>query len=405
MTRRQVLRSGGGGLAALALGTAGLPAMAGPLRPWSLARLGPLQAPNELGFRLPQGFNVRVVAESGLYVASGDVPGRLDYRWHSFPDGGATFACDDGGWIYVSNSETASFLGAGTSALRFDASGAVVDAYRILGGTNGNCAGGPTPWNTWLSCEEIDFGRVFECDPHGIEPAQERPALGYFKHEAVAVDTLFGHLYLTEDEGDGRLYRYVPDGTDELGRLNLSAGRLQVAAVDAQGYVRWLDLPDANPGLRDTPTRQQLPESTAFRGGEGIWYSDGQVHFTTKGDNRVWRLDTNLNHLEVIYDAATAADPMLTGVDNLTLSSGGDILVAEDGGDMQIVVIDRWGHMAPLLQVVGQDGSEITGPAFSPDGHRLYFSSQRAAALRGGDKGLGVTYELTGPFARFLAPA
>ena len=77
-------------------------------------------------------------------------------------------------------------------------------------------------------------------------------------------------------------------------------------------------------------------------------------------------------------------------------------MIAEDGGDMQIVVIDVEGNIAPLMQVTGQDDSEITGPAFSPDGQRLYFSSQRGCSLFSGGNGFGITYEITGPFNAFL---
>ena len=396
LSRRELLRKSSLGMAALAIGPS-LLSISRPLSAQSLTQIGQLQAPDENGIRLPEGFSSRCIAAAGQRVRR-SFWNRTAYRWHSYPDGGATFATDDGGWVYVSNSETISLLGGGVSAIRFHADGSVNDAYRILGGTNINCAGGPTPWNTWLSCEEIDFGRVYECDPFGKHPAQVRPALGFFKHEAVAVDDQFAMLYLTEDESDGRLYRFIPAGQHRDGRLNLDDGILQVAAVDEQGFVNWLDLPNPTPSLLETPTREQLPQSTAFNGGEGIWYSQGQIYFTTKGDNRVWQLDTNLNQLSVLYDAATAANPLLTGVDNLTVSSGGDVLVAEDGGDMQIVVIDAQGDVAPLLQVTGQDDSEITGPAFSPDGNRLYFSSQRGSAIFGGGKGFGITYEITGPF-------
>ena len=403
--RRQFIRGSSTGMAALAIGSS-LISMSRPLQAQSLTQLGDLQPANSLGIRLPQGFSARIIAGAGQRLAKDRWWRRTSYRWHTYPDGGATFAAADGGWIYVSNSETISLLGGGVSAVRFDANGIVVDAYRILGGTNANCAGGPTPWNTWLSCEEIDLGRVFECDPYGNATAVVRPALGYFKHEAVAVDSDLGMLYLTEDEGDGRLYRFIPNGLNEQGNLNLGSGTLQVAAVEengeAGGYVSWIDLPNPTPNILQTPTREQVPESTAFRGGEGIWYSNGAVYFTTKGDNRVWKLDTNLNQLEVVYDASTADNPILTGVDNITVSSGGDLLVAEDGGDMQIVVIDSEGGVAPLMQIEGQDGSEITGPAFSPDGSRLYFSSQRGCALFGGGNGFGITYEISGPFSDYM---
>ena len=399
--RRQFLQKSSEKVAALAVGT-NLLAMTQPLVAADLTQVGELQAPDNNGIRLPVGFSSRMIAAAAQRVRRGGFFDRTDYRWHTFPDGGAVFDAFDGGWIYVSNSETLGFLGGGASAIRFHADGSVDDAYRILGDTNVNCAGGPTPWNTWLSCEEIDFGRVFECDPRGEQAAIERPALGYFKHEAVAVDNDRGFLYLTEDEDNGRFYRFVPDGFDANGNLNLDAGVLQVAIVEESGFVSWQDIPNPNPGLFQTPTRNQVPQSTAFDGGEGIWYSNGHVYFTTKGDNRVWDLNTDLNNLRVLYDAETASQPILTGVDNLTVSRGGNILVAEDGGDMQIVVLDTNGNVAPLLQVVGQDDSEITGPAFSPDGSRLYFSSQRGSALFGGGNGFGITYEITGPFNEFM---
>ncbi len=401
VSRRQLLSRGGKGLGALALGPS-LISMSQPINAASTAQLGELLPANDLGMRLPEGFSARIIASAGQTLERDRWWRRTSYRWHMFPDGGATFACNDGGWIYVSNSETISLLGGGASAVRFRADGVVDDAYRILGGTQANCAGGATPWQTWLSCEEIAFGRVFECDPFGQRSAIVRPALGYFQHEAVAVDPVFANLYLTEDEGDGRFYRFVPDATDSNGYPILESGTLQAAQVDSQGYVTWLNVPNPTPNPFQTPTREQLPESTAFDGGEGIWYANGFVYFTTKGDNRVWRLDTNTNHLDIIYDAATSNNPILTGVDNLTVSATGDVLVAEDGGDMQIVVLDTEGNVAPLLQIIGQDDSEITGPAFSPDGTRLYFSSQRGSALFGGGNGLGITYEVRGPFNEFL---
>ncbi|MCG8394496.1 MAG: PhoX family protein [Pseudomonadales bacterium] len=400
LSRRQLLKQGSTGLAALAIGPS-LLSISQPLSARTLAEIGSLQAPDDNGIRLPAGFSSRIVAAAGQRVRR-SFWNRTAYRWHTYPDGGATYATGDGGWVYVSNSETISLLGGGVSAIRFNADGSVNDAYRILGGTNLNCAGGPTPWQTWLSCEEIEFGRVYECDPFGHHAAKVRRGLGFFKHEAAAVDPVFNMVYLTEDEGDGRFYRFIPAGHNNDGSLNLDEGVLQAASVDAQGYVTWLDVPNPTPNLFETPTREQLPDSTAFDGGEGCWYSHGSVYFTTKGDNKVWQLDTNLNRLTVVYDAATASNPILTGVDNITVSSGGDLLVAEDGGDMQIVVIDSDGKVAPLLQVTGQDDSEITGPAFSPDGSRLYFSSQRGSAIFGGGNGFGITYEISGPFQEFV---
>jgi uncharacterized protein len=398
LTRRHVISAAGeivcGSALAMALGGAvGSRAIAADIR-----QLGPLQPPDRNGIRLPAGFSSRVLAVSALPVRDGDF--NSGYAWHEFPDGGATFAQPDGGWIYVSNSESAAELGGGASAIRFDAAGRISAAYRILRRTRLNCSGGPTPWGTWLSCEEIAFGFVYECDPTGSVPAKKLRALGAFKHEAAAVDPLYRHVYLTEDESDGCLYRYSPRNYPDL-----SQGKLEVAIVDAiSGYVSWRALPLPDPTVNPLgllfPTRKQISASTRFNGGEGIWYHEGIVYFTTKGDNRVWALDTHTQILRVVYDFATSPTPVLRGVDNITASANGRLLVAEDGGDMQLVALDTAGNAAPMLQVDGQSRSEITGPALNPAGTRLYFSSQRGPFNDG--QSLGVTYEVSGPFASLL---
>ena len=349
----------------------------------TIASIGPLGEPDANGVRVAEGFTARIVGKSGEPAIKG-----RDLVYHSAPDGGATFPLDDGGWIYVSNSELP--LVGGVGARRVDVCGALVDAYRILEETNVNCAGGPTPWNTWLSCEEIERGRVHECDPRGERKALVRPALGTFRHEAATVDPIQHRVYLTEDEPDGCLYRFVPDGLGSHGFASLASGRLEVAAVAADGKVTWHVLPD--PAFEgDVPTREQVAAATHFDGGEGIWWHDGVVYFTTKGDNRVRAYDTRTETVSVLYDATTAPDPILRGVDNITVSASGDVLVAEDGGDMQVVAILPTGELKPLVQLVDYPDSEITGPAFDPSGTRLYFSSQRGPRR-------GTTFEITGPF-------
>lgn len=292
--------------------------------------------------------------------------------WHPNPDGGACFGAPEGGWVYVSNSES---IFGGVGALRFDAKGEVADAYEILSGTTANCAGGPTPWHTWLSCEEHDQGQVWECDPLGVRKGVARSGMGRFRHEAAACDSRGKQVYLTEDAPKGKLRRFRPTAWGDL-----SDGTLEAAVVHGS-TVTW------------TTT---LTDGTPFNGGEGAWYGDGHVWFTTKGDNRVWELDVQAtpNTIRVLYDVATSPTPVLSGVDNIVGTPNGDLYVAEDGGNMELVRIAATGEVAPFLRVLGQEASEITGPAFGPDGSRLYFSSQRGPH----DGGVGITYEVRGPF-------
>jgi secreted PhoX family phosphatase len=354
--------------------------------PLSLGSIGDLQAPDSNGVRLPEGFTSRVIARTGH-----DYYG---YIWHAAPDGGATFANDDGGWIYVSNSELPDGNG-GAGSLRFDKNGKLIDAYSILNNTSRNCAGGHTPWGTWLSCEEVDAGQVWECDPYGKKDPVLRASLGTFNHEAIAVDTNTMQLYLTEDKLQGCLYRYTSNALDKTGYPDLDNGFLEVAEIiDGEtGALRWHLLPD--PQAKDIPTREQVIQSSGFNGGEGIWFHQNAIFFTTKGDDRVYAYEIKNNNLSIIYNAALYISPVLTGVDNITSNKAGELLVAEDAGNLQIVVISKDGMVKPLLQLVGHDYSEITGPAFSPDGLKLYFSSQRGIT---GRSEAGITFEITGPF-------
>ena len=399
ISRRQLIVSGA--LAAGAL--AGSPrllreALAAPARAGA-SPYGPLGPPDANGLMLPPGFSSREIAR-GLSTVAG-------YPWPVFPDGQATFASADGGWILVTNSESLALTGAGTSAIRFRPDGGIAAAYRILGGTNANCAGGPTPWGTWLSCEEHDAGLVWECDPAGRLPAVARLALGVFSHEAAAVEPVGRQLYLTEDQGDGGFYRFTPTAYPSL-----LEGLLEVAVVAPNGSVGWREVPNPTPTPLDTPTRQQVPEMTRFNGGEGIWHDGGVLYFTTKGDKRLWAYNARTGMLEVVFDHAVAPDSSLDAVDNVTVSAAGEIFVCEDGGNMEIGLITPQREVSPFLRFTGaahpasgEYKSEVCGVVFDPSGTRMYCTSQRAHPVSSSAPGPGAVYEISGPFRRSAATA
>ena len=329
---------------------------------------GALGAADANGLRLPPGFPSRVIAR-----ANQPVPGTA-YPWHIFPDGQATFPAADGGWVLVSNSESVAPSGAGSSAIRFRADGAIADAYRILAGTNANCAGGGTPWGT------LAVVRGVRLRPRlGVRPAQRRQ-----RHDPARPGHLqprgrrrrHRHRRALHDRGPRRR-RPLPVHADAPGDLRSGAARV---AVDAgEGRLAFEPVPD--PGAVFTPTRMQVPGTRTFSGGEGIWYDGGTVYFSTKGDNRVWAYDTATGALSTIYDkAAAGSGAPLSGVDNLTVNPAGEVFVCEDGGDMEICVIEPDGTVAPFLQLTGE--AAAAGRPRQRAGRRDLRPGARADVLR-----------------------
>lgn len=415
--------------------------------------IGPLLEPNQDGIRLPEGFASRVVAAFGQPTVPEVDP---TFLWHSDPDGGGCFRTDDGGWIYVSNSEardlttirdqdpsgefrrnldrdTAAllppFFGGGVSALRFDAAGTLVDAYACQRGTTTNCSGGATPWGTWINGEEIWDGKMFECSPlrDGGEHV-ELPRFGRKAHEMVAVDANSRAIYHTEDidTDTDRFYRTVWELADwpmANQRPDMDAGKLQVLYVPAgieaakagPTPIVWNDaIDDGTP----QPATVDLVDATIFGGNEGVWQLNGLIFFSTKSDDNIWVIDTDANTIESIYDPANgvAGSPFdldeapLTGVDNICMTLDGEMLVVEDGGDMRCMVLLPDRRTIPLLQLPGDPGlTEVTGVAIAPTGDRIYVSGQRSTALglippdlQPGSpiptRVAGVTYEIQLPF-------
>lgn len=340
---------------------------------------------------IPAGFTARKLATTGTTVKRWD-GSDTGYRWHGAPDGGGVFPIIESGamagWVYTSNAERTP---GGAGAIKFDLHGRVVDAYSILNGTRNNCAGGVVQVGEelrWISCEEVEGGYAYECDPYRAGNGAARPAMGRFYREAVATEWTERRIYQTEDRSNGALYRFTPTTWGDL-----SSGLLEVMTDLGGGAVGWATVP--NPSGVPIATRNQIPVGGGsikrFNGGEGIWCTDGNVYFTTKGDNRVWQYAVATNTLRIVYDD-TAPFPSprhLTGVDNVVATTTNRVFVAEDGGNMEIVSVDvETGATYPVIRYA-ISGSEITGPAFSLDGTRLYFSSQRNP---------GETFEVSGPW-------
>lgn len=317
-----------------------------------------------------------------------------------------------------------------------------VETVHVLGGTSANCAGGETPWGSWLTCEEAyipegldgsttrTHGYCFEIDASSDEPGKAMPirAAGAFSHEAVAF--LDGVLYETEDRRtNAGFYRYIADTPPRaFGDLASSDGVLQaIRRVDRANFdadtatagesfaVDWVTIedpdPQANPGRRfprAVRVEAQSKGAIAFDRLEGCWDGDGKIYFdaTIGGPEnlgQLWEYDPAHERLTLIYQSLSRED--LENPDNVVfVPKTGDIFLQEDGPSDEFVRgVTQEGAIYDFARTIVNQ-SEFCGGCFSPDGNTFFLNQQ-------GERGTGestaeqdesgaITYAIWGPFAR-----
>jgi uncharacterized protein len=325
----------------------------------------------------------------------------------------------------------------GTTTLEFDAQrGRFTRSWVSLSGTAVNCAGGPTPWGTWLSCEETvveprsdnrftrPHGYIFEVPVKGQVNPIPLKAMGRFVHEAIAVDPDTGIVYETEDHRSSGFYRFLPNRRRRLD----AGGQLQMLAVEGhwrldtrtrqspgQHYpVTWVniadpDRPHADPALgdRNGVFMQGHEQGGALFGRlEGAWYGNDRIYFvsTNGGDaakGQIWEYDPRQPALRLVFESPSG--DVLNHPDNICVSPRGGLVLCEDGfGDVFVHGLTTGGQIFRFAQnnVVlhgernGISGSftdkEFAGATFSPDGEWLFFNIQTP----------GITFAVTGPWAK-----
>ncbi|MGD7706719.1 alkaline phosphatase PhoX [Microlunatus sp. Y2014] len=421
---------------------------------------GPLQYKAGEVIALPEGFSYKILGEVGKMTEGGIVH-------PDDPDAMGVFERPAGGSILVTNHENGGSEAypvphdnadivydeggiGGTTTIEVDADGNNVLQYASAAGHVNNCAGGITPWGTWLTCEETearaggkltkDHGYVFEVDPtsqaanHGKSNLPLK-FLGRFAHEATATDPRTGHIYLTEDAGNpnGLYFRWSPPKGYRLGKdslLDLAVdGDVEVGTLEAMKCfdsngnhvkdlaaatdvnttyrVRWVPVPDRD--ARQVSIRKQFSddEVTRSRKLEGQWWGDGGAYFVcsfarlsdgsvNEHDGQVWFFDPRKERitLKTIFGVNPDVDNEnnhFDGPDNITVSAHGGLILAEDGsGKSHLVGVTEQGKSYPLALNQSSD-SEFAGPAFSADGKTLFVNIQ---------SGPGYTLAITGPWGR-----
>lgn len=413
---------------------------------------GPLvRDPNRL-LDLPEGFSYQVISQSGDTMDDGlFVPGQ--------PDGMGCFDLGDGKVALVRNHELKGSSGlhrnlgpggfhqeriglldaskgydtykdgrplpGGTTTLIYDLeSRQTVRQHLSLAGTSTNCAGGHTPWGSWLTCEETeetpvrsdvtrDHGYVFEVPAAatGLVDPVPLKAMGRFEHEAVCIDPRTGVVYLTEDKTDGLFYRFIPTTPGKLidgGKLQAMAFRDRPGADTTNHEARewavgdwrevvWIDMEDVESPNADLRIRGHAAGAALVARGEGIFWGDGELYLTATSGGPL-RRGQILRHvpgadggrLQLFLESAD--ERVMNMGDNLIVAPWGHLIVCEDNYSSDIrnhlkgVTPD--GKVYTIGRNVFTGNSEFAGACFSPDGQVLFVNIMYP----------GVTFAIRGPW-------
>lgn len=402
------------------------------------------------GIFLPRGFHCMKISEAGWPMSDGrPTPNALDgmaafsisgnrirlVRNHELrqrpPEG-----------MVLSDNKAYDALASGgctTVELTVNPDGSVekVGEWPSLAGTLVNCAGGPTPWGSWLSCEETlasrtdsdgeptgwqqNHGYVFEVPASADEAVDPVPlrAMGRFIHEAVAIDPATGIVYLTEDSDPSGFYRFIPRQPGNLA----AGGRLQMLGIARRrNYdtrtrqrvgewlpVAWADIPDPDPDS-DFIERDAVFSQGHQRGGasfarlEGCCAGDGFIYFdaTTGGNEgagQIWQYvpgGSGGGQLVLVYESPSR--DVLKQPDNLCMSPRGGLAICEDaGGENYLRGIDRNGHLFDFMRN-DSNSMEWAGVCFSPQGRTMFANIQGALWVGDGTEPMGVTLAVWGPW-------